>query len=111
MTQGSAAVSVVSASVPGAPTILTAVPASGKGVQLSWTAPTDAGGSTITTYNIYRSSSPSSGFALVTTLAGTTTSYKDTTTTRGATYYYEVTADNSTGESPPSNIAGPVTAK
>jgi fibronectin type 3 domain-containing protein len=86
------------------------VPASGKGVQLSWTAPANTGGSAITSYKVYRGTSSSGSFAFIASVGGSTTSYKDTSTVRGATYYYEVTAVNSAGESPPSK-AGPVQAK
>jgi hypothetical protein len=110
-TQGSASVSVVAAAAPGAPTNLTAMPATRRGVQLAWTAPSNIGSSAITAYTIYRSASPSGTFVAVALASGTTTAYKDTSTTRGTTYYYQVTAVNSAGESAPSNIAGPVTAK
>jgi len=110
-TQGNASISVVMASAPGPPTNLTATPASGKGVQLAWTAPTNTGGSPITSYKLYRSNSPSGSFALVSSVGGTTTSYKDASTIRGATYYYYATAVNTAGESAPSNTAGPVKAK
>src|SRR5207302_6045462 len=99
--QGSASVTVVAAAVPGAPTNLGAVPATGKGVQLSWTAPSNTGGSAITAYKVYRGSSSSGPWAIVASVGGTTTTYRDTTTTRGAAYYYEVTAVNSAGESAP----------
>jgi fibronectin type 3 domain-containing protein len=91
--------------LPGAPTGLTATPASGKGIQLSWTAPSTTGGSPLTSYKVYRSTSSSGSWAVVASVGGTTTTYKDTTTTRGATYYYEVTAVSSAGEGPPSNVA------
>jgi hypothetical protein len=109
-TQGSASVSVTSGGVPGAPTGLSAVPATGKGVQLSWSAPSNPGGSAITTYKVYRSTSPSGPWTVVASLGGTTTTYKDTSTTRGTTYWYEVSAANTAGEGPPST-AGPVTAR
>src|SRR5439155_21180882 len=108
--QGSASVSVSSAGVPNSPTNLSAVPATGKGVQLSWTAPSNAGGSTVTSYRLYRRTSASGSFGLVSSTSGATT-YKDTTTARGVTYYYYATAVNSAGESAPSNTAGPVFAK
>jgi fibronectin type 3 domain-containing protein len=79
-------------SPPSAPTGLTATTAKGKGVQLSWNASTGA-----TSYNVYRSTSTTGTYALV--ASSTSTSYKDTATTRGLTYYYEVTAVNSFGES------------
>jgi hypothetical protein len=109
--RGTASVSVLAASVPGAPTNLVAVPASGKGVQLSWSAPTNSGGSAISSYKVYRSTSSTGSFALVASAGGSTTSYKNTSTVRGTAYYYYVTAVNSAGASPRSNIAGPVTAK
>jgi fibronectin type III domain protein len=109
--QGSASVSVAAAAVPGAPTNLTAVPASGKGVQLSWTAPSSSGGSTISGYKVYRSTASSGPWTVIASVGATTTAYKDATTTRSTTYFYEVTALNSTGEGPPSNVAGPVRAK
>ena len=71
----------------------------------------DSGGSAITAYKIYRSTSSAGPFVAVASVSGTTTTYKDASTTRGATCYYEVTAVNSAGESAPSNFAGPVTAK
>ena len=109
--QGSASVSVVSGGLPGAPTNLVALPGNGKGVQLSWTAPASSGGSAVSSYRVYRSTSASGGFGLVASVGGTTTTYKDTATTRGATYYYDITAVNTAGEGSPSPIAGPVTAK
>jgi hypothetical protein len=110
-TQGGASLSVIAAAVPGAPTNLTAVPATRRGVQLSWTAPSNTGSGAITAYTIYRSTSPSGPFAAITSTSSTTTTYKDASTTRGTIYYYEATAMNSAGESAPSAVAGPVTAK
>jgi fibronectin type 3 domain-containing protein len=85
-------------SPPSAPTGLTAKPASGKGVQLSWTASAGA-----TSYHVYRSTTATGPFSLI--ASSTSQSYKDTATTRGRIYYYEVTAVNSAGESQPSSIA------
>ena len=104
--QGSASVSVSSAGASNSPTNLSAVPATGKGVQLSWTAPSSA----VSSYRLYRRTGVSGSFGLVSSINGATT-YKDTTTTRGVTYYYYATAVNSAGESAPSNTAGPVVAK
>jgi hypothetical protein len=89
--------------VPSAPQNLTAAPAKGKGVQLSWSAPASNGGSPITGYNIYRGT-VSGGETLLTSV-GNVTSFKDTSTTRGQTYYYIVKAMNAVGESPASNEA------
>ena len=82
---------------PDPPTNLTAQPASGRGVNLTWVAPSNDGGSPVTGYKIYR------GGVLLTTV--TTTSYKDAATTRQTTYSYWVTALTAAGESPPSNTA------
>jgi fibronectin type 3 domain-containing protein len=76
---------------------------------VSWSAPTDNGGSQIIGYNVYRR--PSTGiFRLVVSL-GNVTSYKDTTTARGATYYYAVSAVNGVGEGPKSGDSPAVVAK
>ncbi len=82
-------------SSPSPPTGLSAVAGPGQ-VILSWNAVTGA-----TSYNIYRSTSSGvtgSAIAMV-----TATSYKDSTVTNGTTYYYEVTAANSYGESAVTN--------
>jgi hypothetical protein len=94
-------VSSTPATVPGAPS-LSASPASGKGVILSWTSP-PSGGSAITGYRIYRSTSAGGeGFL---TSVGNVTSYKDTSTKKGLVYYYKVSAVNAIGEGSLSNEA------
>jgi len=80
-------------------------------VQLSWSAPSNTGASAITSYQLYRRTGQSGSFGLVASVGGTTTAYKDSSTVAGASYYYYVTAVNSAGPSPQSNLAGPVTAK
>jgi fibronectin type 3 domain-containing protein len=95
--------------VPGQPAAPRVAPANGKGVNVSWSAPTSDGGSPITGYRLYRGSSPSSTTLLIS--LGNVTSYKDTTTSRGATYYYAVSAVNVIGPGPISPAGGPVTAK
>src|SRR5437867_1799317 len=72
-------------------------------VSLSWSAPSNNGGSAITNNNIYRSSSSGSGTFIATT--GNVLCYNDSGLTNGQTYYYKVTAINSVGESLPSNEA------
>jgi len=83
--------------LPGAPTGLTALPGS---VILAWTAPT---GSTVTSYNVYRGAA--SGGETLLTSGVTGTGYTDTTALAGATYFYKVTAVNTSGEGPASNEA------
>lgn len=92
--------------VPSAPQNLTAAPARGKGVQLTWSPPASNGGSPITGYNIYRGTS--SGGEVFLTSVGNVTSFKDNQTVRGQTYYYIVTAVNAVGEGPASNEASAV---
>jgi fibronectin type 3 domain-containing protein len=94
------------ASAPAAPT-LSSASASGGSIALSWSAPSD-GGSAITGYRIYRGST-SGGETLLTTV-GTVTSWTDTGLGAGTTYYYQVSAVNSVGESGRSNERSATTA-
>jgi fibronectin type 3 domain-containing protein len=98
----SAAVSVTpSVSVPDAPTHLTAQLAMG-GVFLSWTPP--FGMLPVffpMQYNVYRSTSPTTGFALVTQIS--TATFVDKSAVPGTKYDYVVTAAKSVGESAQSN--------
>ena len=96
-------------SPPGAPTGLTAS-ASDAQVALSWLGPTNNGGAPLTLYNIYEGTSPG-GETLLTSISavcsgsgcGKVQSFVATGLTNGTTYYFEVTAVNSVGESSPSN--------
>src|SRR5437879_5691839 len=76
-------------------------------VTLSWQAPSSNGGSPITNYKIYRSST--SGTEGLLTTVGNVTSYNDTGLASGHTYFYKVTAVNSIGTSPQSNEASATT--
>jgi hypothetical protein len=96
------------ATVPSAPQNLTAAAARGKGVQLTWSPPASNGGSPITGYNVYRSTS--AGTEVFLTSVGNVTSFKDNTTSRGTMYFYVVKAVNAVGEGPASNEAS-ATAK
>lgn len=69
-------------------------------VSLSWTVPAE-GGSAITGYNVYRGTTSGGEALLVSGATGTT--YDDTTAVSGTTYYYQVTAVNTDGESARSN--------
>ncbi|MHA1995818.1 MAG: NosD domain-containing protein [Candidatus Hodarchaeales archaeon] len=69
-------------------------------VYLSWTSPSDNGGSVIIRYNIYRGTT-SEEYILVGTTA--TTSFNDTLVVGEITYFYVVTAINAIGESEFSN--------
>ena len=72
-------------------------------VSLSWTAPSSNGGSAITGYKVYKSTS--SGTENLLTTIGNVTSYNDTTVTNGQAYFYKVSSVNSVGESSQSNEA------
>ena len=72
-------------------------------VYLTWSAPTSDGGSTLTNYTIYRSSTSGSGYVLLTTVSSSTLSFNDTSVTNGVTYYYVVRANNAIGTSLNSN--------
>jgi fibronectin type 3 domain-containing protein len=80
-------------SVPSAPTLTATAGLSM--VHLSWTAPAD-GGSTITMYNIYRSTISGSEVLLTSIPAGTV--FDDFAVLSGTTYFYEVSAVNAEGE-------------
>lgn len=87
---------------PAAPTGLTAK-ASDSQVSLSWNAnsETDLAG-----YNVYRSTTSGSGYTKVNGSLVTGTSFNNTGLTNGTTYYYVVTAvDSSANQSPHSNQA------
>ena len=91
---------------PSAPTNVTAVPYSTQGMTITWTASQDPMG--ISSYQIYRGTTPN-GLALVMTVKGTTTSYKDNTLAAGTTYYYGVTATQAQYVSTMSGIASGTT--
>jgi len=97
---------MVTSTATGSPTTIalsgTGVQTTSHSVGLSWVAST----STVSGYNIYRSTTNGSGYAKINTglVAGVT--YNDTTVQSGTTYYYVVTAVDSTGtESSDSNQA------
>jgi hypothetical protein len=87
-------------SPPSAPVNLAAAAGNAQ-VTLTWQAPTSDGGSPITNYRVYRGMA-SGGETLLAT-SGVVTSYTDAAVTNGQTYFYQVTATNSAGESPKSN--------
>ncbi len=87
--------------LPVAPSALTATAVSDTSIDLAWTAPSGI----VASYNVYRGTT-SDGEAVspvATSVPGNT--YADTSLTKGSTYYYKVTAVNSTGEGPASNEA------
>ena len=91
---------------PLAPTGLTATASSSTAIGLNWNAVTPPANCTISSYNIYRSTT--SGFTpgsgnLITSVTGTT--YTNTGLTPSTTYYYVVEADDAEGLSPASSQA------
>jgi fibronectin type 3 domain-containing protein len=103
-----------SATTAAAPTVpasinnLSARPSSTRGVQLSWTAPSN-GGAAIDGYRIYRGTSSGSEVFLTTMSCsaptGSTCTVTDSTAQSGTVYYYKVAARNSVGTAPLSNEA------
>jgi len=85
--------------VPSAPQSLSAS-AGDNYVELSWTPPSNDGGSTITGYRVYRGTEIEV-YTLI--FIATSTSYNDTLVSGNSSYYYAVTAINSVGESSFSN--------
>src|SRR2546428_9008515 len=77
--------------------------AGGKNITISWQAPTSDGGSAITGYKVYRSTSSGTETGYVN--LGNVNSYTNTGLTPGVTYFYKVRAVNSAGLSPLSNEA------
>ena len=80
---------------------MSAAPDAKKGIDLTWTAPISNGGSAITGYRIYRSTTPGTE-TLLTTVAGTARTYRDSSATRNRRYYYVIRALNAIGVGPAS---------
>ena len=90
------------ATVPSAPTMGSATPGDTQ-VNLTWSAPANDGGASITNYRVYRSTT-SGGETLLAT-GGNVLTYTDTSLTNGQIYYYKVSAVNSVGEGAQSDEA------
>ena len=93
--------SLGTSSPPGAPTGLSATPGDAS-VSLTWSAPSFDGGSPVTGYKIYRSTT-SGTEAILASPPGTGTTYTDFSAVNGTTYYYKVSAVNAVNEGPLSN--------
>ena len=93
------------ATVPGAPTGLTATASGEIQIDLSWTAPADDGGEAITGYRIEVSTDRLLWSDLVSNSRATRTSHSHTGLAAGSTWYYRVSAINSAGTGSPSNVA------
>ena len=64
-------------------------------VDLSWSAPTDDGGATVTSYEVYRGSTAGTATLHASGIGGL--AYTDTAVTGGQTYWYQVAARNTAG--------------
>ena len=95
------------ATVPEAPTGLTATGNGRTRIDLSWAAPASDGGAGITGYRIEVSSDRSAWSELVANTNSTATihSHSHSGLTAGSTRHYRVSAINASGAGPPSNIA------
>src|SRR5437773_523500 len=90
--------------VPPAPTGLTAT-AGDRLVALTWN-----GSSGATSYNVNRSTTSGGPYGLIATIPAAI-SYNNTGLTSGTTYYYVVTAVNSSGRESPTSIQASATAR
>ena len=96
--------------VPGAPTGLTATASGRTRIDLSWTAPSDNGGSAITGYKIEVSPNGDSNWTnRVANTGTTTTSYSHTGLSAGTTRHYRVSAINANGTGAASSTANATT--
>ena len=95
---------------PEAPTGLTATADGQTQIDLSWTAPSDNGGATITGYKIEVSTNGSSWSDLVANTNSTSTSYTHSGLAAGSARHYRVSAINSAGTGPASNVDDATTA-
>jgi len=95
---------------PQPPTSLAASAVSTSQINLSWTAPSNNGGSAITGYKIERSIDAGSTWStIVANTASTSTTFSDMGLTTNTSYTYRVSAINSVGTSSPSNNASATT--
>ncbi len=98
------------ATAPGVPTSLSATADGRTAIDLSWTAPADNGGSTITGYKIEVSPNGTSSWTnLAANTGGTGTTYTHSGLTAGTTRHYRVSAINSAGTGNPSSVANATT--
>src|SRR5207302_213828 len=99
-----------SSTAPQPPTGLTATTVSSSQINLSWTAPSNNGGSAITGYEIERSTDNGiKWYAIVSNTNSTSATYSDSGLAHSTIYSYRVSAINSVATSSPSNIESAIT--
>lgn len=91
---------------PGAPTGVSAIPASGE-AQVTWTAPTSTGGSPLTSYTVTPFAGSNAGTPM--TVTGAVTSANVSGLTNGTAYTFTVNATNGNGTGPASSASPTVT--
>ena len=101
----------VAPATPSAPTVSGGAGASA--ISVSWSAvTTNSDGSAIddlSEYNVWRSTSQASGFAVIATTSSSTVSYSDSSAVVGTTYYYKISAkDTNSNESSLSSASAAV---
>ena len=99
--EASATPQLVQATVPSAPRTLTGV-AGSQSASLSWTAPASDGGSPVTGYNVYRSTTAGGEGSTPVAAGVKATTFADSGLTNQTTYFYTVKAVNAVGVSSPS---------
>ena len=98
-------ITVLTTTVPGAPTGLTATASGTTAINLSWSAPASTGGSAITGYKIEVSANSTSGWTdQVADTSNTATTYAHTGLAAGDTRHYRVSAINTNGAGTASNV-------
>ncbi|HEX5457883.1 MAG TPA: spherulation-specific family 4 protein [Candidatus Nitrosotalea sp.] len=95
--------------VPSVPTGLTGTVPSATQINLSWTAPSNNGGSAITGYKIDRSSDAGLTWRTIANTAGTGTTYSNTGLAASTAYTYRVSATNAVGTGSASNAISATT--
>ena len=104
-------ITIATATAPDAPTSLSATAGGPTSISLSWTAPGNNGGATITGYKIEVSPNGTSSWSDLETVSGaSTTTYTHSGLTAGTTRHYRVSAINSAGTGVASIVANATTA-
>src|SRR5690348_10343727 len=105
------ATTLIQVLAPQSPTGLSATAISSSQINLSWTAPSNNGGSAITGYKIEQSTNSGSTWSVIVSNTGSTgTTYSNVGLAASTSYAYRVSAINSVGTSIPSGTASATTS-